>query len=74
MHSMHVLGKMGDARTTWDPDDPESVHNAERLFEGYQKARCLAFSVEEPGGGAIQIRAFDPAAQEIIVTHPLAGG
>ena len=24
MNSMHVLGKRGDVRTSWDPEDPES--------------------------------------------------
>ena len=73
MSRMHVLGRHGDSETHWDPSDPDSIRDAERLFEDYRTARCLAFSVE-PGGDAVNIRAFDPTAEEIIVTRPLVGG
>jgi hypothetical protein len=74
MHSMHMLGRQGDTETHWDPADPESVRTARRLFEQYKNARCLAFTIREPGGDAFQIRDFDPEAGEIVVTRPLVGG
>ena len=71
---MHVLGAAGDTATTWDPADPASVERARRAFEAYRKGGLLTFSVSEPGAEATLVRAFDPAASEIIVARPLTGG
>ena len=71
---MRVLGAAGDAETTWDPTDPPSVEKARQAFEAYRKGGLLTFSVSEPGAEATLVRAFDPAASEIVVTRPLVGG
>ena len=74
MNSMHLLGRQGDSETRWDPSDPTSTQNARRRFEAYQRAGFLTFSAIEPGREAVQVRDFDPRAEEIIITRPLVGG
>jgi hypothetical protein len=74
MNSMHVLGRSGDTQTRWDPRDPKSTQKARHRFETYRQAGFLAFSASAPGAEAVQVRAFDPQAKEILVTRPLIGG
>jgi hypothetical protein len=74
MSTMYVLTERGDTELRWEPSDPGSVDKARKAFDGYRRARYLAFSTPEPGGQAEHVVDFDPQAREIILTRPLSGG
>ena len=60
------------ANFKWNPEDPEQVSQAERIFEDYLKEGWLAFSEEERGKR--QIFKFDPHLERIVLMPPIGGG
>jgi hypothetical protein len=77
MGNLRVLDSSGDSVTTWAPDDLRSVTEAESLFHRLVKEeRRLAFAraVGATAEDAVQIRTFDPMAEEIIMVRPIQGG
>ena len=70
---MRVLGRRGDTPVHWDPTDPGSVATAEVAFLAMRRAGMLAFKVT-PGKETEQLETFDPAAEEVLFTRPIAGG
>jgi hypothetical protein len=71
-----ILDQSGDTTVAWDLTDEESVARAEELFASLSKERKIPFA-RNPGvhaDEAVQIREFDPNAEEIIWVRPIAGG
>jgi hypothetical protein len=72
-HEMSIMGKDGDTKCFWDPDDPDSVGVAQASFESYrgQGYRAARFNGDEQGD---IINEFDPTAGRILFIPPLQGG
>ena len=75
MGTIRILNHTGDTRVQWATDDRASVARAIRLF-GDQQRRGVAFARTggQPAAAAHIITEFDPSAEEIIFTRPVAGG
>ena len=75
MGTIRILDHTGDTRLQWSIDDRASVAKAIRLF-GDQRRRGVAFArtCGQPASAARIITEFDPSAEEIIFTRPVAGG
>jgi hypothetical protein len=71
-----ILDQNGDTTVAWDVYDLESIRVAEELFARLTAERKIPFAraVGAPAEEAVQIREFDPNAEEIIWVRPIAGG
>ena len=77
MGKLRVLDPSGDTVVDWAPGDTRSVEEVEALFRSLVlTARRMAFA--RPAGAAaddaVQIRSFDPGAEEILIVRPIQGG
>ena len=69
------MGRQGDTKLIWAPDNADEVANAKRTFDDLRKKGFLAFAVKgEKGAKGEQIREFDKDAARIIMAPPMAGG
>lgn len=73
MGTMRIQDRSGDTEVKWDAADPSSVSSVEKVFAGLMEKGHMAYKTDTKGGGEV-IKAFDPAADDIVVTVPLAGG
>lgn len=71
---MSVMGREGDTKTLWDPDNAEEVEAAKETFKSLTKKGYLAFHVKEDGKKGEQMRKFDPKAGSIIMVPRMVGG
>jgi hypothetical protein len=71
---MRIMGQVGDTKLVWDADNAEEVKNAKRTFDDLRGKRFLAFSVKKDGSKGVQITAFDPDAEKIIMVPAMQGG
>lgn len=69
-----TLGRQGDVRQTWNPENDAEVEAARATFDRLRAEGHLAFRVEPGGGKGSQIREFDPDAAKIIMAPPMRGG
>jgi hypothetical protein len=74
MGELRVMGKEGDAKVIWNPENDDEVAAARRTFDDLRAKGHLAYSVREEGRKGEMIRAFDPNAGKIILAPPMAGG
>ncbi len=77
MGTIRILNSSGDTCVDWDLADHETVGAAEQLFERLvvaEKKIPFARPVGAPADDAVQIKAFDPHAGEIIFVRPITGG
>lgn len=75
-HVMAIMDHTGDSKHLWSKDNPDEVEGARALFNKMVKEKkYTAFHVKgkngEPGE---QMHEFDPNAERVIFTKPLAGG
>lgn len=74
MSVLRVLNTEGDTTYKWDVNDKDSVKEVRAQFDAIMTAqKGMAFRVDSPTSGEV-IKSFDPSAQEIIITRPMAGG
>ncbi len=87
MSTMRILNRTGDTALKWDVDKPEgdpttdllSVEEVRARFDKIvREEKRLATAVHRPASGgeveAVVIRAFDPTAEEIVLTPQIVGG
>ena len=68
---LRIIGREGDLGVGWDESKPDTVAAAHERFDGFLKRGGMAFKT---GKENVQIRAFDPTAEEIILVPQIAGG
>lgn len=73
-HEMAVMGKEGDTKYGWNPEDPESVSAAEETFNGYTSDGYRAFAMNADGTQGEQMDGFDPSAGNVLMVPPMQGG
>lgn len=69
-----VMGKEGDIKTIWNPQNEDETKNARRTFDDMRKKKYLAFRVNAAGDKGEQITEFDPEAGKMIMVPPMVGG
>jgi hypothetical protein len=75
MGEIRTLGIAGDVKQLWDPNNPDEVAAARRVFDDLRRKSYLAFRVTDTKGKrGEQMTVFDPAAGKIIMAPPMAGG
>jgi len=72
MLTIRVLCRKGDEPQTFDMTDTDQRSLAEQLFNAKVAAGAMAWSVAD--GKREQLHTFDPAAVEIVIAYPMAGG
>lgn len=72
-HKIVVFSPQGDSAVAeWEETDVEQVAKARGAFNA---ARAEGFAAVTMGeGGAKALGEFDPAAEEIVLLRPIAGG
>jgi hypothetical protein len=77
-HTMRIVDVTGDTKIHWDAEAQEEVDAAKEQFEKLIGKGWKAFSVKRRGKKAgdkgSEIKTFDPDAEMIIMTPPIAGG
>lgn len=71
---MAILDSTGDTKVIWDPHNPDEVAAAKAQFDTLKKKGFIAYTVNKKGDKGEVIREFDPNAEKIILSPPLAGG
>ena len=71
---LRVLDETGDTKIVWDAEKPDEVENARESFNRLRKKGYAAFSVDRKGEKGRSITEFDPDAEKIILSPPIAGG
>ena len=74
MGEMSVMGKEGDTKVIWDPDNEDEVATAERSYNDLIKKGFKAFSVKSRGQKGEQMDEWDPDEGKIIMVPRMAGG
>jgi hypothetical protein len=74
-----VMDKSGHTEVDWDVADPESVEKAKTVFQHSVLEGYYAYAVNATPDKAGQrkgrhITAFEPDAEKIVITPPMAGG
>lgn len=74
MAEMAILGKEGDTKVIWDPENQDEVEAAKVQFDALKTKGFLSFSVKKDGEKGKSINKFDPDAGKIIMVPPMVGG
>jgi hypothetical protein len=76
MGMIRILDATGDTAVAWDITDAASVQRAEEMFDRLTSERKIPFAraYGAPVEETVQIKTFDPHAEEIILVRPIAGG
>lgn len=76
-HTLRVMDRNGDTRTTWDPAVEVEVEAAQKLWKRLKKNGYLAYSVDPSDGSkgeVLQGDEFPSQVQAIIMAPQMQGG
>ena len=74
MGELRILGKEGDSKHIWNPDDEDQTKAAKKLFEDLTGKGFKAWRVDKEGDKAGEMKTFDPKAGKVILTPRIVGG
>lgn len=75
MGELRVMdAKEGDLKLIWDSENEDEVELAEKQFDAAKKKNFLAFRGKKDGSKGKLMEKFDPDAERIVMTPPVAGG
>lgn len=74
MHKLVFYGGHGHTEVIWETEEEAAVKEAERVFGEALSKGGAAFRLSGGIETSERITEFDPQAQEIHVTFPVAGG
>ena len=74
MGELRTLGREGDIKLVWDPDNEVDVAAAKAAFDKAKAKGFFAYGVKDKGGKGTVINTFDADAEKIILALPMAGG
>ena len=69
-----VMDNTGDTKTIWSKDNEDEIENARGVFDRLTAKGYLAFSVTKDGKAGKKMTKFDPNAEKMILSPPVAGG
>jgi len=72
-HFIAVMNSSGDKSIEWSLDDPESVAEAEKLFERIKSQGGAVFRAQPGGEGGGRLHDFDPR-EDMIAVPRIVGG
>lgn len=73
-HVMRVIDPSGDTKIMWDSAREAEVDVARNTFNNLRRKHYTAYSVKKNGEPGRVITEFDPDAEKIIMSPPMAGG
>ena len=73
-NEMSIMGKEGDTKVIWNPENEDEVEAAEAQFDALIAKGFSAFSVGKRGKKDERIEEFDPEAGKIILVPQIRGG
>ena len=71
---MYEQNRTGDTRVEWDKDNADEVEIARKAFNAAKKKGRLVYKTRSDGSRAEVLHEFDPNAERIVTSPPLAGG
>ncbi len=71
---MTIMDHTGDTKLIWDSAKPDEVANAKKTFKDLKSKGYIAYRVKGEGGKASAMGDFDPEAEKMIMSAPMAGG
>jgi len=74
MGTLAKLGKEGDTKLIWDPENEDEVSAARNLFDDLKGKGYFAYSVKDGGEKNEVVDSFDPSIERIIMALPMQGG
>lgn len=74
MGQMSIMGKEGDLKVEWNPDNKKEVEAAEKTFKEYTGKGFKAFRMYDEGRKGEQLDKFDKFAEKVLFVTPMAGG
>ena len=74
MNVLEVLGRSGDIKVEWDPNDEESVAQARAEFDALKSGQGMAIMKILPDGSTERADEFDPAIGRYVGIPQLVGG
>lgn len=73
-HVFYVPDQTGDTKIMWDSANDPEVANARRTFDELRSKGYLVYKTDKKGEKAERMTVFDPTAERLIASAPLAGG
>jgi len=74
MGTMAIMGKEGDVKVTWDPDNTKEVEAAKKTFSENIAKGFKAFRMYDGEKKGTELKEFDKYAEKVLFVVPLAGG
>lgn len=74
LHGMSIIGKSGDNKQIWDPDNEAETEAARAVFNSLTAKKYIAFHVKDDGKKAERMPEFDPDAGKMIMVPKPVGG
>jgi hypothetical protein len=74
MGKLQIMGKEGDVKVEWNPDNKTEVEIAEKQFNDLKKKGFSAFRMYDGGKKGRALDSFDKFAEKILFVPPMAGG
>ena len=74
MGELRILGRGGDTKVIWDPENDDEIEAAEEQFDNLIDKGFRAFKVKKDGEAGRATKKFDPSAGRIILMPPIVGG
>lgn len=74
MGELRIMGKLGDTKKVWDPENEKEVETAEAEFENLIEDGYTAYKVGKKGKKGTKMKKFDPDAGAVIMVPEMVGG
>ena len=74
MGTMSTMGRKGDVKVSWNPDNKKEVEAAKRIFEENIKKGFAAFQETRGGKKGVQVKEFNKNAESVLFIPPVQGG
>jgi len=68
------MDREGDTKVIWDSGNAAEVAAAQKTFRDLKAKGFTAYSVKKKGAKGKALASFDPEAERIIMSPPMAGG
>lgn len=74
MGTLSVMDRTGDTKLIWNSGNADEAAAARKTFTDLKAKGFVAYSVKKKGARGKALAAFDPDAEKIIMSPPMAGG
>lgn len=74
MGTISVMGRSGDTKIVWNPENTDEVEAARKAFKQYRDKGFMAYRAKAFGKKGEQIFDFDAEAESIVFVPPIKGG